>query len=92
MAEWAHLIGALAMIGIILTALSLILGIVNRSDAMQYIGAICGIVIVLLLLPGVLIGLLSAISAWQWIGLVAVGFAVLLWKQSARQSRKRRKE
>ena len=89
---WARLVESLAMIGIIVTALSLMLGIEKPADALKHIGAILGIVIVLMLIPGVLANLWSGIPLWQRIGLAAIGFGVWLWGRPRRQTRSKRGE
>ena len=58
MQGWVALAGSLAMIALILTAFGLMLGIVKPADAVKHVGAILGIVIALMLVPGALV------SAW----------------------------
>ena len=83
---WATLIQSLAILAIILTALGLMLGIVKPADALRQVGAILGILIILLLIPAALIKLCSAISLWQWIGLAVIGIGVWQWRRPRRRA------
>ena len=56
MQGWVTFEGLLATIAIILVAFDLMLGIVKPADALKRVGAILGIVIVLMPIPGVLVG------------------------------------
>jgi hypothetical protein len=89
---WMTLIQSLATIAIILTAIGLMLGIVNPADALRYVGLILGIIIVLTLIPDALTNLWSDIPLWQWIGLAVIGVVVWQWQRPRPPSRQRRKE
>jgi hypothetical protein len=56
MQGWMVLAGSLVLIALILTAFGLMLGIGKPADALKRVGAILGIVIVLMPIPGVLVG------------------------------------
>ena len=86
------LLGSLATIAIILTAFGIMLGIVKPSDAMTRVGTILGVVIVLMLAPGILAGVWSAMSLWQRIGLTMLGVGAWQWLRPRRQARKDRKD
>ena len=58
------------------------LSIVKPVDVLKYIGAILGIVIGLMLLPGVLVNLWSGMSLWQRLALAAIGIGVWQWQRS----------
>ena len=88
--DWVSLTQSLAIIAIILTALGLMLGIVKPADALKHVGAILGIVVVLMLIPDVLLNLWSAISLWQWIGLAVIWIGIWQWRRPGRHSGKRR--
>jgi hypothetical protein len=90
MQGWLTLVGSLAIIALVLTAFGIMLGIVKRSDVVNRVGAILGIVIVLMLAPGILAGIWSAMSLWQQIGLVAVGIGVWRLLRLRRQARNKR--
>jgi hypothetical protein len=87
---WVALLGSLATIAIILTAIGLMLGIVKPADVMKHIGAILGIVIGLMVIAGILWSAWSAMSLWQQIALIAIGVVLLQWLRPRRQPRKRK--
>jgi hypothetical protein len=84
------ILGSLALIAIIVTALATILGLVKPADAMKYCGGIAGIVIVIVLFVSVLVGLWSSMSLWQKIILAAIGFGI--WRLRTEGRRKGRKK
>jgi hypothetical protein len=90
MQGWLTLTGTLAIIALILTAFGIMLGIVKPADVPKRIGAILGIVVALMLAPGILAGVWSAMSLWQQIGLVAVG--VVVWQLRRPRRRQRRNQ
>src|SRR5580700_4832099 len=92
MHSWVSLLGSLATIAIILTAIGLMVGIVKPVDAMKSIGAILVIVIGLIVIPGLLWSTWSAMSLWQQLGLAAIGIGILLCLRPRRQTRNRRGE
>jgi hypothetical protein len=89
---WVALIGSLATIALILMALGLMLGIVKPADAMNRVGAILGIVIVLIFIPSVLASAWSGMSMWQRLALAAIGLALWQWRRPRRRTRKRSEE
>ena len=92
MQGWVALAGSVATIALILTAFGLMLGIVKPADALRRVAAILGIVIALMMAPGILAGVWSAMSLWQQIGLVAVGIGVWQLRRPRRQPRKRKEK
>lgn len=70
------ILGSLAMIAIIVTALGTIVGFVKPADAVKHCGTILGIVIVFILLVSVLVGLWASMSVWQKIVMFAIGFGI----------------
>ena len=86
---WVALTGSLATIALILTASGIMLGIVKPADVLKHVGTILGIVIVLMLIPGVLVSAWSGMSLWQRIALVAIGFVVWHWRRPRRQHRRK---
>ena len=89
---WVPLLGSLATIAIILTAIGLMVGIVKPADAMKSIGAILGMVIALMLIPCVLVSAWSGMSLWQQIALGAIGIGVWQWCRPPRRTRHRKEE
>jgi hypothetical protein len=79
---WAVLLGSLATIVLTFTAFGIMLGMLKLADAARHTGAVIGIMIVLLLLPGVLANLWSGMSLWPQIGLVSIGIGILLWRRT----------
>jgi hypothetical protein len=88
---WATIIGSLAAIAIIVTALGVLLGVLKPADALKRIGAYLGIVILLMLIPGALINLWSVMSVWQRVALAAIGVAIW-WLLRPRLQARRIKE
>ena len=87
---WVALTGSVATIALILTAFGIMLGIVKPADVLKHVGAILGIVIVLMLIPGVLVSAWSGMSLWQQIALVAIGIGIWQWRRSRQQTRKKK--
>lgn len=92
-ADFVHgcmsILGSLALIAIIITALGTILGLVKPADALKYCGVIAGIVIVTNLIVSVLVGLWSSMSLWQRVILAVIVFSVWRLRQIMRQPRKK---
>jgi hypothetical protein len=86
---WINLVGSLATIALILTAFGIMLRIVKPDDVLKRIGAILGIVIVLMLMPGILASAWSALSLWQQIVLIAIGIGVVQLLRPRQQRPKR---
>jgi hypothetical protein len=82
------LTGLLAIVALILTAFGLMFGIVKPADAIRRVAAILGVVIALMSAPGVLVGVWSAMSLWQRLGLAAIGVGVWQWRRPCRRQRK----
>jgi hypothetical protein len=89
MQGWVALAGLITMIALILTAFGLMLGIVKPADALRRVGAILGVVMLLMVLPAVLVNLWSGMSVWQRLGLAVLGIAVWQWRRPRKESRKR---
>jgi hypothetical protein len=82
---WMALLGSIATIALILTAFGLMLSIVKPADALKRVGAILGIVIVLIFILSVVASVWSGMSLWQQIGLAAIAIAFLKWRRPRRQ-------
>jgi hypothetical protein len=87
MQAWVALAGSLTMIALILTAFGLMLGIVKPADALRRVGAILGVVMLLMVLPAVLVNLWSGMSLWQQLALAAIVLGICLLKRPRRQAR-----
>jgi hypothetical protein len=92
--SWVALLGSLAMIALILTAFGLMLGIVKPANAPKHIGAILGLTITLMLLPGVFVSAWLGMSLWQQVALVAIGIGIGIWqwRRPRRQPRIKRRD
>jgi hypothetical protein len=87
---WVTLIQSLAVVALVLTALGLMLGIAKPADALKQVGAILGILIVLMLIPNALMNLWSGIPLWQWVGLAVIGVVVWKWQRPRRRTPQKR--
>ncbi len=92
MQGWIALLGVFAMIALILTAFGIMLGIVKPADVPKRVVAIVGIVIVLMLIPGILVSAWKSLSLWQRIGLAVLGVGAWQWLRPRRQARNKRGE
>jgi Sec-independent protein secretion pathway component TatC len=86
------MVGSIAIIAIIVTAFTTMLGLVKPADTVKYCGVIVGIAVVLVLVVSVFVGLWSSMSMWQKAVAAAVGFCIwrVWWQQ--RQPRKKKNE
>jgi Sec-independent protein secretion pathway component TatC len=86
------MVGSIAIIAIIVTAFTTMLGLVKPADTAKYCGAIVGIALVLILIVSVFVGLWSSMSLWQKAVVAVVGFCIWrVWWQR-RQPRKKKEE
>ena len=77
------LIASFAMIGFILNAIGVMLGIVSSADGMKHVATVLGVVMVLVLSPYILMNAWSQMSLWQRMTLIAVAIGLLmLWKRA----------
>ncbi len=90
MAGWLSILQFLASVGIVVVAFGLMFGMLKPSDALKHIGAILGIVIVLMLLPGIVVSAWRAIPVWQRFGLGALLVLVWITRAELRKHRGRR--
>ena len=86
------ILGSLALIAIIVTALGTIVGLVKPADALKYCGATLGIVIVTILIVSVLVGLWSSMTVWQKIIVAAIGFGMWRLRQIGRPKGRKKDE
>ncbi len=84
------ILGSLALIAIIVTAMGTIVGIVKPADAVKHSSLILGIVIVLVLTVSVLVGLWSSMTVWQKFVMLAIGFGI--WRLGTHGRPKGRKK
>ena len=86
MAGWLSILQLLAVLSIVMVALGLMVGIVKTADAVKHIAAIMGIVIVLMLLPGIVLSAWSRLLFWQKLGLAGVALGAFLLQRPRRRS------
>ena len=86
------IVGSLAVMAIIVTALATMVGLVKPADTVKYCGAIVGIAIVLVLIVSVFVGLWSSMSLWQKAVIVAMGFGIWWMRRERNWPRKKREE
>lgn len=91
-AGWVSILQLLAILSIVAVALGLMIGAVKPSDALKHIGTILGMVIILMLLPGILIGTWSRLLIWQKLGLAAIVAVLWFLRQSHRRSRDKHRD
>lgn len=89
---WMSLLGSIATIALILTAIGLMLGIVKPADVPKHIGAILVILVGLMVVPGIFVSAWSAMSLWQQIAIIAIGLCVIQWLRSRRQPRNKNRD
>jgi hypothetical protein len=88
---WFQLMGSVAMLAVILTALGLMMGLVKLADIPRKLGTLLGIVILSTILPGFLISAWARMSMWQQIALAAFGVILLLMLRPPPKTRSKRK-
>ena len=88
----ASIMWSLAVIGIIMTALGTMVGLVKPTDALKYCAAIVGIVIVLVLIVSVFVDLSASMSLWQKVVVAVIVFSVWRLRLEWRKPRKKREE
>jgi protein-S-isoprenylcysteine O-methyltransferase Ste14 len=86
------MVGSIAIIAIIVTAFTTMLGLKKPADTARYCGVIVGIALVLILIVFVFVGLWSSMSLWQKAVVAVVGACMgRVWWQR-RQPRKKKEE
>lgn len=86
-AGWLAILQLFAIVGIVVVAFGLMVGMMKPSDALKHIGAILGMIIILMLLPGILIGTWSRLLLWQKLDLTAIVAALWFLRRSQRRPR-----
>ena len=86
------IVGSLAVIAIIVTALATMVGLVKPADTVRYCGAIVGIAIVLILIVSVFVGLWSSMSLWQKAVIALMGFGIWWMRRERNRPRKKKEE
>jgi hypothetical protein len=90
MRAWAGIVESVAIIAIAILAIGLMVNAVKPSDAARHLGAILGIVILLLMLPAIIASAWSVMSFWQHLGLAMLGITIGLSLWALRGTRNKR--
>jgi hypothetical protein len=91
MQGWTQLVESLATLRIMVTAMGLILGIIERGETLKYVGAILGITIALILAPAMLANAWVEMSLSQRGGVAAIGLAMWRWWPRAKTRKRQEK-
>lgn len=86
------LLGACAVVALILVGLGTMIGLVKPPDSAKYVGVIAGVTIVLVLLVSVFVGLWATMTVWQRLVLAAIVFAIWRMQRQRHAPRKKREE
>lgn len=90
MRGWAGIVESAALLAIVVLALGVMVRAVKLGDAMKYLGAIVGVVILLVMLPQIIVSLWLSMSLWQHLGIaVVIVLAFLLLNERGRRSKTR---
>jgi hypothetical protein len=72
MRGWVGIVESIALFAITVLAVGLILGAVKISDVMKHLGAILGVLILLLMLPAIIASVWSSMFDWEHLGIVII--------------------
>jgi uncharacterized membrane protein len=86
------LLGACAVVALILVGLGTMIGLVKPSDSAKHVGVIVGVTIVLVLLVSVFVGLWATMTLWQRFVLAAMVFAAWRTQRQRNAPRKKKEE
>jgi Ca2+/H+ antiporter len=87
-----NLLGSIAFIAIIILGLCVMVGAVKREDVFRYLGAIVGVVILLIVLPAIIATLRNSMTFVQHLGIalfviLICSFFIGIWRTT--KSRRR---
>lgn len=82
---WDGLVGAVALIALVLLALVIMGQTLELGDIPRHTGLILGVTILLLILPAILMGLWNAMSMKQHVSIIALGIATVLFSRASRR-------
>jgi hypothetical protein len=69
---WDAIVATSSVIAIAVTAIGMIVGLIQLSDALKRIALIIGLLILLLIMPPIILSMWRALSLWQQLGLAAL--------------------
>ena len=83
---WDSLVGAAALIAVVILGLSVMVRAVNREDVLRRLGVIVGVVILLIMLPAIIVGLWNAMSFGQHLAIAAMAVAIICLISATRRN------
>lgn len=86
---WDAIVEGGAVIAIVVIAIGLMLRVIDGHGAFARLGAVCGALVLLLILPPILVSLWRCLSVWQQLSLIAIGLMLVLrlWPRKERRRR-----
>lgn len=92
MRGWAEIVESAALLAIVVLAFGVMVRVVKLGHAMKYLGAIVGVVILLVMLPEIIIVLWQSMTAWQQLGIAFMGIAacIILYERSGKRKTRSR--
>jgi len=88
---WFALLGSVAMLAVVLTALGLMIGLVKPADIPRKLRTLLANLIALMIFPGILMSAWARLTLWQQIALAAIGVIILLILVPARKARNKQR-
>lgn len=88
---WDAIVECGAILGLILTALGMMVRLVELGDGLKRIGVVLGCAVLLIMLPAIIVSIWMGLVLWQKVGVAAVfglatAFALSCRKRSRKQS------
>ena len=86
---WNAIVEAGAVIAIVVIAIGLMVRVIDGHRAFARLRAVCGALVLLLVLPPILVNLWHSLSVWQQLSLIAIGLMLVLrlWPRKERRRR-----
>jgi len=88
---WDTMVESVAVIAIVVIALGLTFGTINRDRILPHLGAVLGALVLLITLPPILVGIWHSLSLWQQLGIATLfGLVGIVALQSLKQRSQKR--
>lgn len=71
---WDAIVEAGAVIAIVVIAIGLMVRVIDGYRAFARLGAVCGALVLLLILPPILLSLWHSLSVWQQLGIILLSW------------------
>jgi hypothetical protein len=85
LSAWDSLVGSVALLAIIVLSFCVMVSAVKPSDVPRHLGAIVGVVILLIMLPAIIMGLWNTLSLGQHLRIIVVCAAITFLVGSSRR-------